>query len=266
MQAQRFELKYLISEDKALAVRDFVASFLLLDPYGARQPGNFYPVHSLYLDSDDFALHQSTVNGDKNRFKLRLRFYENRPAAPIYFEIKRRMNNTITKERAPIRRESVGRLLAGQMPAISDLAGGDAQNLVAAQSFVRELSQLGAKPRVHVSYQREAWLPYDGGNSVRVTLDRRVRSCLETTAKFVTDMDHFVSVFGEEVVLELKFTSRFPPWFGDLVRALGLRQTSAAKYVDGLLLMAANETDREPVRREKRAKATSGRFFREINL
>ena len=40
---------------------------------------------------------------------------------------------------------------------------------------------------------------------------------------------------GEEVViLELKFTSRYPNWFRDLVSGFGLMQCGAAKYVDGM--------------------------------
>ncbi|HKQ36797.1 MAG TPA: hypothetical protein VJ063_01895, partial [Verrucomicrobiae bacterium] len=43
-------------------------------------------------------------------------------------------------------------------------------------------------------------------------------------------------VWGKDVVLELKFTNRFPDWFRDLVRVFGLRQCGAAKYVDGVAL------------------------------
>lgn len=267
MQAQRFELKYVIPEATALAVRNFIAPFLLLDGYGASQPNQSYPVHSLYLDSDDFVLHHSTINGDKNRFKLRLRFYENRPEAPVYLEIKRRMNNTIMKQRAPIRREAVNRVLAGHLPATSDLASVDPQHYAAAQNFVRHLNQLGAKPRVHVSYLREAWLPFDGGNSVRVTLDRHVRSCPESTANLSSEMNRPVAVFGDQVVLELKYTDRFPSWFADLVRATGLRQASAAKYVDGVILLAERKTaeglDRQflqlaPGLQKRKEKDTSG--------
>jgi hypothetical protein len=36
------------------------------------------------------------------------------------------------------------------------------------------------------------------------------------------------------VILELKFSGRFPDWFKDLVRVFGLRQGSASKYADGI--------------------------------
>jgi len=36
------------------------------------------------------------------------------------------------------------------------------------------------------------------------------------------------------VILELKFTNRFPVWFEDLVRSCNLVLTGAAKYVEGV--------------------------------
>ena len=46
------------------------------------------------------------------------------------------------------------------------------------------------------------------------------------------------------MVLELKFTNRFPDWFADLVRVFGLRQCGAAKYVDGAALLGENRVMR----------------------
>jgi SPX domain protein involved in polyphosphate accumulation len=98
LQKQRHELKYVIPEHLALAVRDFVRCYLDLDLNGADQPDLSYPVHSLYMDSPGMALYNSTINGDKNRFKLRIRFYNEREDTPVFLEIKRRMNNIISKK------------------------------------------------------------------------------------------------------------------------------------------------------------------------
>jgi hypothetical protein len=220
----------------ALSVRDFVSCYLDIDEYGATLPNFSYPVHSLYLDSPDLRLYQSTINGDKNRFKLRLRFYENRPDAPVYFEIKRRMNNTISKQRGGVRREAVSWLLAGHLPEPAYLVSKDPRQLAALQRFCQLMAELRAEPRTHVAYLREAWLS-EHDNSVRVTMDRTVRNEVERTARLSTEMRHPVLVFGNAVVLELKFTNRFPDWFKDLVRAFSLMQCGAAKYVDGLTLL-----------------------------
>ena len=62
MQRQRFELKYLITEESALMVRDFVRSYLDFDEYSVGKPNYSYPVHSLYLDSDRLQLYWETIN------------------------------------------------------------------------------------------------------------------------------------------------------------------------------------------------------------
>ena len=233
MQLQRLELKYQISEEMALAVRDFIGSYLEADEFGATRANFSYPVHSLYLDSPDLATYRHTINGNKNRFKLRIRFYENRPNAPVYFEIKRRMNNAILKQRGAIRREAVDRVLGGQLPEPSDLGSTDPRHLAAIQRFVGLLTDIQARPTAHVAYLREAWMsPYD--NSVRVTMDREVYFEPDPTTRMEAALKDPILVFGKRVILELKFTGRFPDWWNELVRVFGLQQASAAKYADGI--------------------------------
>ena len=234
MQQQRFELKYIIKEDVALAVRDFVSSYLEIDEYGATLPNFSYPVHSLYLDSNDLAIYNTTINGDKNRFKLRLRFYDNRKEAPIFFEIKRRMNNIIMKQRGGVRRNAVDLLLAGHLPEPAHLVSRDPRQLVVLQYFCKLMHGARARPKAHIAYLREAWIsPRD--NSVRVTLDREVKCEPEPVARLDTRMDRPVLVFANEVILELKFTDRFPDWFKQLVRVFNLMQCGAAKYAEGVM-------------------------------
>lgn len=233
MQLQRLELKYHINEETALAVRDFVSSYLEIDEYGATRPKLSYPVHSLYLDSPRLTTYWNTINGAKNRFKLRLRFYENQPGAPVYFEIKRRMNTAILKQRGALKREAVDWVLAGHLPEAAHMVSTDPRHLVAIQRFIQLMTDLHARPAAHIAYLREAWIsPRD--NSVRVTMDRAVRFEPEPTTRLEPQMQRPIQVFGESIILELKFTARFPDWFGELVRVFGLQQGSAAKYVDGV--------------------------------
>ncbi len=237
LQMQRFELKYMIDEPTALAVRDYVRTRLELDEFSAGKPNFSYPVHSLYLDSDDLKLFQTTVNSDKNRYKLRLRYYSDKPGSPVFFEIKRRVDNAILKQRGGARREAVDRLMAGHYPTAEDLLSKEPKHLFALQRFCDLMKRLDAKPKVHVGYLREAWLPMDG-NSVRVTMDRNVRDDPEPTTRLSAQMINPVLVFGESVILEIKFTGRFPLWLADMVRSFNLKQCSAAKYVDGISRMS----------------------------
>ncbi len=242
LQPQRFELKYIISESKALAVRDFVRSYLQIDEYGEMMPDLSYHIHSIYLDSDSLQLYQDTINGNRNRFKLRMRYYDEELSSPVFFEIKRRKNNCILKQRGAIRgewkREAVPWLLAGHFPDEAHLLSTEPKHMVAIQRFILLMNQLRASPRAHVHYRREAWISR-GDNSIRVTMDRQVACAPEFTPTLGVSTEKVPPVFGNKVVLELKFTDRFPVWFQVMVESLGLLQTSAAKYADGIYLLGA---------------------------
>lgn len=234
LQTQRLELKYIIPESLATRVRDFLLPFLEIDAFGATQPDKSYPVHSLYLDSPDLHTYHSTINGDRNRYKLRIRFYEGRPQAPAFFEIKRREDSAIYKQRCAVVREAVGEVMAGVLPGRSSLVDGGPEAESALYAFCRLVNQLQARPIVHVAYRREAWYSY-GNNRTRVTMDRKVRSCREPSIRLDANLTDPVMVFGDDVVLELKFTGRFPDWMRELVQVFGLEPCSAAKYVDGIM-------------------------------
>ena len=236
LQQQRFELKYLVPEPVTLALRDFLSCHLELDDFGVGRPNLSYPVHSLYLDTDDLMTHQATQNGDKNRFKLRLRYYNDEPGSPVFFEIKRREANCIVKRRCPVRRDAVALMLAGQMPDLEQLLSQEPHHHVALQQFNQLLLKFNARPKAHNSYLREAWVSPEN-NSIRVTFDRsiHIEPCFKTEA--VVAMTRPLHIYAEDVVLELKFTNRFPNWFKELVRCFNLMQLSAAKYSMGVTLI-----------------------------
>jgi hypothetical protein len=235
MALPRFELKYRVSNATALAVRSYVSGFLELDRFVTDHASLSYPVDSIYLDSPDLTTFWSTVNAVKCRYKLRVRTYSDHPDAPVFFEIKRRINACIVKDRGAVHRPAVEGLLAGRMPMPDDMASGDRSHLHAVEHFVRLMLEIEAAPRARVRYQREAWVSRDQPG-LRLTMDRDV--CV--TPAFVPPADtHDVHAparpFGETVVLEMKFSGRGPAWFRDLEQVAGLQRSSAAKYCDGIL-------------------------------
>ena len=235
IQRQRFEMKYRISEPKAQQIRFFVQNYLECDHFGKTQPNLSYPVHSLYLDSPALKTYHDTINGSRNRYKLRIRYYE-KDNSPVYFEIKRRYKKVIHKKRAKVHRHYVHDLLSGQVPTYNHLAGNSAEQMETLEYFCYLQNQLQANPKIHVSYEREAYEKQDS-NSVRITMDRNVLSHKETDFKLSNSTNNPISVFGNTVILELKFTDRFPHWFEELTQHFHLRQESAAKYVDGIIKM-----------------------------
>lgn len=244
-QTQRFELKFLLRAEIAVAVRKFVSCYLKPDEFAAELPEYSYPVHSLYLDSPELMTYQAVQSGEKNRFKLRIRYYSENDET-VYFEIKRRTNEVISKVRAKVRRDAVEALLAGQPPQLRHLAKPDAKQLVALQEFCRLVHKLRATPRSHVAYRREAWMT-PLGNSVRVTFDRQVECEPEFGCGLGTQLGAAVAPFERNVVLELKFVDRLPNWCGEMIRSLQLVRGGAPKYAQGVYLLGEHRVSNRGV-------------------
>jgi hypothetical protein len=256
LQTQRFELKYLVKEETAQAIRRFIGCYLKPDEFAANLPNYSYPVHSLYLDSPDLATYQAVQCGEKNRFKLRIRYYSDTDST-VYFEIKRRTNEVISKMRAKVRREAVQGLLNGQPPQLRHLASPDGKQLVALQEFCRLMHSLRASPKSHVAYSREAWMsPLN--NSVRITFDRGVQCEPELGAAMKTALGEAVSPFEDQVVLELKFVNRMPSWFSEMVRVFGLVRGGAPKYAQGISLIGEHKVSNRGVGLRVAANGASG--------
>lgn len=232
LQKQRFEMKYRISEAKAQQIRFFVQNYLKCDSFGVTQPDLSYSVNSLYLDSPSLKTYQDTINGDLNRFKLRIRYYDY-DDTPVFFEIKRRHNKVIMKKRARVHRWAVKDILTGQIPTSEHLVNKTSEDFQTIEEFSYLQNLLIAKPTMHVSYFREAY-ELEHSNSVRVTFDRNVKSNPDVDFELMKNSLGDFPVFGDTVILELKFTDKFPNWLQELTQLFHLRQESAAKYVDSI--------------------------------
>ena len=230
LQNSRFELKYVIDERLVRPVRDFARSYLQPDEHADVNNGCQYVVHSLYLDSPSYALCRSTMQGLKNRFKLRIRYYDDSPDSPAFFEIKRRIDDVILKQRAIAHRGAVGRILRGQWPEWSDLVHQRSADYGAMQRFCSLRDTIQADGRVFVSYMREAYVTPDN-DTVRMTFDRQIACTPYAHGCSLARTQETLDPGVEGVVLELKFTERFPKWMGRMVRTFDLERTSMAKYV-----------------------------------
>ena len=247
LMASRYELKYLITQRLAVRIRKFIRQYLELDEFGGGESNYDYPVHSLYLDTSEWEIYWRTVNGDKNRFKLRIRYYNESDKTPVFWEIKRRMKDVILKQRCGIWRPFAGHILNGQLPGpLEMMAPHDPAELKAIQDFFRLQYALGAVGKMHVAYEREAYVS-NHNNEVRVTLDRHVRVATRFDQLLTTQMGKpFVCTgTGEDpddmVILELKYSGRFPNWYRELVQTFDLMQVGAAKYAEGTTIYAGRE-------------------------
>jgi hypothetical protein len=240
-QAQRFERKYFVSQARALQIREFLRRYMVPDDYSETRPNYSYPIHSLYLDSDELTTYWATVHGEKSRFKIRLRFYDDNPDTPVFFEVKRRVGDCIIKQRAAVRKNQAAMLVAGQYPEPGHLMNPKPSHLVAVQKFSELMQGLGAQPKLHVAYLREAWVSSDN-NFLRVTWDRDLRASIEHHVRLTTQMLAPTRTYlhpndNDPVILELKYTHHFPEWYRDLVCLFNLVQSGAPKYCGSIIGM-----------------------------
>jgi hypothetical protein len=243
-QRARREIKYLVREETAQAVRAFVSCYLEPDEFALGKVDNSYPVHSLYLDSNWLdTFRASFVSGDRNRFKLRIRYYDNNPESPVFFEVKRRINEGIVKQRARVRREAVTALLTGESPRWEHLQSWNPQQWADLLDFWRLVETMEAAPRAHNAYMREAYMNA-GKGTVRVTMDRAVRLGPEFGGELGVDLEDGSEVYAGFVILELKFTELMPTWMVEMVRGFDLTTTGAAKYGMGVYLLGEQRVAR----------------------
>jgi hypothetical protein len=220
----RYELKYVISESQAAIIKELIKPHVQLDRYCQVQPGREYPLSSLYLDSHDLRLFRESLEGHKNRFKLRIRRYSDDPSSPSFFEIKRRMNLVIIKSRAKVN-HNIEKLLL--FPALLyENENGDGDIL---RQFQLYMSSICARPVVQVRYMREA---YEGliDNNIRITFDRKLAYKIGDKAEVSLNGGEWHYYPMEGVILEIKFTEFYPPWLSYVVKCLELRQQPLSKY------------------------------------
>ena len=223
----RHECKYLLSESLAQEVRRYAKSFVKPDFFAARAEANTYPVYSLYLDNRNLDLYRTTIEGHKNRFKLRIRGYDGNPSSPVFLEVKERSNTIIRKKRCLVSRGVASALLSGStLPQDSS----DTQSTDFAH-FRTLMLRLGASASVYVHYEREAY-EVDGPEPARVTFDRKLQFAHSGAQDlFGYPTQSWKPVHCPQVVLELKYTDACPQWVGRLVEQFLLSRVSVAKYV-----------------------------------
>lgn len=228
----RYEMKYVITESKAVAIARFIEPYLKLDRYCRSQPNCAYPIVSLYLDSDNLQLCRESLQGHLKRFKLRVRCYSDESDYPRFFEIKRRANTVIIKNRARVMHHDVTALLSGQhVPPLHNYKS----EVDALKQFQLYMKNISAKPKVLIRYMRQAY-EGDTENRVRVTFDRQLAYKVSNNSKVLFNGGGWqrnpITLRG--VILEIKFTGRYPAWLGRMARYFDLHQQSMSKYATSI--------------------------------
>ncbi len=244
---KRYELKYTITEELAVQIREHIKNIFTLDKHVPPEK-NYYIVNNLYFDTPDLKFYYDTKFRKLTRYKLRARFYGVQATDCIWPEIKYRQANVIWKRRyhLPIERwpelfhpeqsERRQPIFKEQLDSFDDL-----------------LYRYGAQPVLHIRYFREPYVAEleDYG---RITFDRQL-CCRPTNGSIELpyheeDMLYYDDPVNSKnddspVILEIKVETLIPMWAIELIRKFNLRQRGFSKYCYGIdSILGYNENGR----------------------
>jgi hypothetical protein len=220
----RFEFKYVVSDRVAGYLKQEIAQFMDPDPHCRDLPGQYYDVHSLYLDSGDFADYHAKIDGLLIRNKFRIRYYGNAGSGLSYLEVKGRYNQLSYKHRRAVSTDEIEMIESGRWGALATKAPEDP--LLAA--LVVKGARTRLAPKALVSYRRR---PFIGRRDYRfrATFDSDLQASRASNLRSAAAAPRVPVIRGGTVV-EIKFAHSVPVWFQRLIGSFELKRVSISKY------------------------------------
>ncbi len=233
-QIERHELKYIIRPEEVAPIRNYLMNWCEPDPYAVGNPPE-YITTTLQVDNPRLDLCMAKENKSLNRFKLRIRTYGLEGNAPVFFEIKRKINNVIVKSRARMLfKDFVPEAIVDPKYAVKLLS--PSENIYYLE-FLRLMKEIGCRPVVLIRYWRESYFSVNDAYA-RISFDRKLqyRSTRDYNFHFNSrgwhTMDTPTAFRGMPtgIVLELKTDGNMPSWMAEMIERFRLTRTGFCKY------------------------------------
>lgn len=250
---RRIELKYVIPGRQVPGLVARLSPYVDWDPFVADKECKTYPVTSLYFDSFNLQSLFEKEAGWLSRRRVRLRTYHDTfdVGATMFFEIKRRHDFLVSKDRFPLSLAETDErfVMRGSMRRLLAIAReGDPE---AAEEIALLDAWYNLQPSVIVGYDRLAFVA-KSDPELRITIDSHLRGCWRPTSlagghrfrrcgfdpvlpRLMSYGTHqargpsTLSAMGY-VVLELKFAHGIPRWLHDIIVTENLARSAYSKY------------------------------------
>ena len=109
----RYEKKYRVPIGKISELREFMRTYVNVDPFASECKDNTYTVRSIYYDTKNMKFYREKIEGIRDRKKLRIRAYDCQKENSVAFlEIKRKNDAIISKNRSAVYYKNLSQLLA----------------------------------------------------------------------------------------------------------------------------------------------------------
>ncbi len=213
---KRHELKYILTVEQYEMLLDNMPYNMKLDKYGRHKISN------VYFDTDDYRVIRHSLEKPKYKEKLRVRCYgEPSEDAIAFIELKKKFNGVVYKRRVYSEQSKVFAYLCSGADTVEQ-----SQILSEIDYFINSYDDI--KPKVHLSYEREAFFSTLDEN-FRLTFDFNIMARESNVSLYSSDDD--IAVLPDEyVLLEVKTVMGLPYWFLEFLSENRIYKTSFSKY------------------------------------
>ncbi len=216
MTFQRYEIKYLLTQQEKAAIMQAMQPYMRLDHYGCTT------IRNIYFDTENYRLIRRSLERPAYKEKLRLRSYQTAaPDDPVFVELKKKYQSVVYKRRLTLpERDAMESFRTGAPLPVRSQIGDEI-------AYFRDYYQT-LKPAVFLSYQREAYYALDGGD-FRVTFDENILYRRE-------DFSLGSEIYGTpllmpgQTLMEIKTSGGLPLWMSHALNAQRVYKTSFSKY------------------------------------
>lgn len=141
---QRYELKYLLTQEQKKKILQAMAPYMELDQYGRTT------IRNLYFDTGNYRLARHSIEKPSYKEKLRVRSYSQAdPESPVFVELKKKYRNVVYKRRIALPEKEAMEWLQGGSCSQDVQISREVDYFL---SYYRNLA-----PVVFLSYEREAF-------------------------------------------------------------------------------------------------------------
>lgn len=211
----RYEKKYLLTEQEYCAIRKRLEEYMEEDQYG------LHTIRNIYYDTADDELIRTSLEKPKYKEKFRVRCYGEPDAESNYFlEIKKKYKGVVNKRRIVMKPEEAKAYLEqGQKPK-------EQSQIFKEVDYVWNRYQL--MPKVYLAYDRIALFGKEDPE-FRVTFDQNIRS-RDFALNLENDAETTKLLEDGYYLMEVKISNAMPLWFVKILTELRIHSTSFSKY------------------------------------
>lgn len=235
---QRYELKYLLDRDQALAVKQALQRYVTPDAHAAGD--STYLVTSLYYDTPNYKAYWDKIDGHKYRRKVRVRVYGDgpvSPSTPVFVEIKQRQDRAQEKRRVRLAFRHAASL-EGLEKLLDDVSADERRVL---EEVLYLSTALRLQPACIVSYQRSALNGDEFDPGLRITFDTQLKGRVHDLS--LASIGHGGNAYfvpPDQCVMEVKINHRLPFWLSGILAQHNCALRRISKYCAALEVAKGN--------------------------